>query len=269
VIPYYERFLTRFPSVEHLAQAAEPEVLALWSGLGYYSRARNMQKAARQIVAMGAFPQEYLSIRSLAGVGDYTAAAVSSIAFGLSHAVVDGNVRRVVMRLSNDAACDVQGHAAELMDRRNPGRSNQALMELGAVVCLPRDPRCGECPVAMHCEAHGRGTEAEIPPPRVKSAVVRKERTLLVVRRKGRILLVPSPRVRGFWDLPEPFHGVRLGAALGTFHHSITDSRYEFAVREAKLKAVPHGCQWWTEDQLHEIPLSTTARKALRLLHHL
>src|SRR5579863_5065601 len=104
VIPYYERFLARFPGVEELAQAPEPEVLALWSGLGYYSRPRNMQKAAQQIVALGEFPSDHASIRELAGVGDYTAAAVASIAFGLPHAVVDGNVRRVVMRLMNDAA---------------------------------------------------------------------------------------------------------------------------------------------------------------------
>ncbi|MGH9593198.1 MAG: A/G-specific adenine glycosylase, partial [Bryobacteraceae bacterium] len=147
VIPYYERFLKRFPAVEELAQAPEPEVLALWSGLGYYSRARNMQKAARQIVALGGFPRDYPSIRALAGVGDYTAAAVASIAFGLPHAVVDGNVRRVAMRLANDAGCDVAALAAQLLDPRDPARSNQALMELGAVVCLLREPRCGECPV--------------------------------------------------------------------------------------------------------------------------
>jgi A/G-specific adenine glycosylase len=263
VIPYYERFLKRFPTVEALAQASEPEVLALWSGLGYYSRARNMQKAGRQIVELGEFPRDYPSIRELAGVGDYTAAAVASIAFGLPHAVVDGNVRRVAMRLSNDADCDVAALAAKLLDPRNPARSNQAVMELGAVVCLPREPQCAECPVAMHCEAHRRGTQNQLPPPRVKSEPVRKERTLLVVRRKGRILLVPSERVRGFWDLPEPFPGVRLGARLGTFRHSITTSRYQFEVREAKGGVVPKTYRWWDEDELDAIPLSTTARKAL------
>jgi A/G-specific adenine glycosylase len=266
VIPYYERFLTRFPAVEDLAKAPESDVLALWSGLGYYSRARNMQKAARQIVELGGLPRDYASIRELAGVGDYTAAAVASIAFGLPHAVVDGNVRRVAMRLSNDADCDVAALAAQLLDRRDPARSNQALMELGAVVCLPREPRCGECPVAMHCEAHRRGTQNELPPPRVKPEPVRKERTLLVIRRKGRILLAPSSRVRGFWDLPEPFPGIRLGARLGTFRHSITTSRYQFEVREAMVKAVPKTCRWWDETQLDTVPLSTTARKALRLI---
>ena len=102
VIPYYERFLARFPRVEDLASAREDDVLSLWAGLGYYSRARNMQKAAREVSAQGTFPRDYLSLRALAGIGDYTASAIASIAFDLSHAVVDGNVRRVVMRLANN-----------------------------------------------------------------------------------------------------------------------------------------------------------------------
>ncbi len=163
----------------------------------------------------------------------------------------------------NDAACNVPAGALELLDRRNPGRSNQALMELGAVVCLPREPLCGGCPVAMHCEARRCETQDRLPPPRVKPAVVRKERILLVIRRKGRILLTPSLRVHGFWDLPEPFPGARLGARLGVFRHSITTSRYEFEVREAKIDAIPKNCRWWDEERLDEIPLSTTARKAL------
>jgi A/G-specific adenine glycosylase len=191
---------------------------------------------------------------------------VSSIAFGLPHAVVDGNVRRVVMRLANDADCAVPARAMELLDPRNPGRSNQALMELGAVVCLPRAPRCGDCPVAMHCEAHRQGTQNELPPPRVKPAVVRKERTLLVIRRDGRILLAPSSRVRGFWDLPASGRGVRLGVRLGSFRHSITNSRYVFEVREAKVSVVPKRWEWWAEDRLDEILLSTTAKKGLKCL---
>ena len=136
VIPYYERFLKRFPDPAALAEALEDEVLTLWSGLGYYSRARNLQKAARQIVAMGSFPRTHEEIRELAGVGDYTAAAVASIAFGLPHAVVDGNVHRVIARLTNGSG-EAQVIADSLLDRANPSRSNQALMELGAVVCCP------------------------------------------------------------------------------------------------------------------------------------
>ncbi|MEP6963562.1 MAG: A/G-specific adenine glycosylase, partial [Acidobacteriota bacterium] len=137
VIPYFERFLQRFPKIADLAAADETEVLTIWAGLGYYSRARNLQKAAQQVAAAGAFPETFESIRDLAGIGDYTAGAVASIAFALPHPAVDGNVRRVVMRLAGSAEVDVAAEATALLDRRNPGAWNQALMELGAVVCLP------------------------------------------------------------------------------------------------------------------------------------
>ena len=270
VIPYYERFLRRFPRVEDLAQASETEVLSLWSGLGYYSRARNMQKAARQIAHQsmdaGGFPRDYESIRELAGVGDYTAAAVASIAFGLPHAAIDGNVRRVIMRLAGDATADIGAIATQLLTRRDPGRWNQAVMELGATVCLPRDPLCAECPISGECQAKRRDIQHDLPPPKKKPAIVRKERTLLVIRRKGRILLTPSPRVSGFWELPEVFTGVRLGPKLGAFRHAITNSQYHFEVREARIATHPRTCRWWDETKLIEIPLSTPTRKALRCL---
>ena len=266
VIPYYERFLARFPRVEDLAQASESEVLALWSGLGYYSRARNLQKAALQIVEAGGFPRDYEGIRALAGVGDYTAAAVASIAFGLPHAAVDGNVRSVVMRLAGDAAADLGATATKLLDRRRPDRWNQALMELGAVVCLPGEPKCDACPVAKECEGRRRGIQRDLPPPRKRAAIIRKDRTLLVIRKSGRILLTPSHRVAGFWDLPEIFPGVRLGTRLGKFRHAITNSQYYFEVREARIGARPRSCRWWDEQELDQIALSTAAKKALRCL---
>jgi len=235
----------------------------MWSGLGYYSRARNLQKAARQIVAAGEFPRGYASIRELTGVGDYTAAAISSIAFDLPHATVDGNVHRVIVRLLNDDRADVQSHAARLLDRRDPGRWNQALMELGATVCLPREPRCGDCPIARQCLARRQGTQENLPAKRDKPAPVRLTRTLLIVRNKGRILLVPSSRVTGFWDLPEVLEGVKPGRKLGEFRHTITHRHYRFVVREAAGQ-VPRG-QWWNESQLNRIPVSTTAKKALRV----
>jgi A/G-specific adenine glycosylase len=266
VIPYFERFLKRFPRVEDLVQASEPELLSQWSGLGYYSRARNMQKAARQIVEAGSFPRDYESIRALAGVGDYTAAAVASIAFGLPHAAIDGNVRRVMMRLAGDAAADLGAIATKILDKRDPGRWNQAVMELGATVCLPRDPLCSACPLALACVAKLRKMQRVLPPPKQKPAIVRKERTLLVIRTKGRILLTPSPRVSGFWELPEAFSGVRLGPKLGEFRHAITNSQYYFEVREARIKTHPQTCRWWDETKLVEIPLSTASKKALRCL---
>jgi len=266
VIPYYERFLARFPRVEDLASASETDVLAMWSGLGYYSRARNLQKAARQIVPAGGFPRDYEEIRALAGVGDYTAAAVASIAFGLPHAAIDGNVRRVLMRLTGDGSADVGAAATQLLDVRDPGRWNQAVMELGATVCLPREPLCGACPLAAECEAKRRGLQRDLPPLKKRVAIVRKELTLLVIRQKGRILLTPSPRVSGFWDLPEMVSGVRLGSRLGVFQHAITNSQYQCVVREARIGACPRDCRWWDMGKLGEIPLSTAAKKALRCL---
>src|ERR1035438_4678919 len=144
-IPYYRRFLDRFPTVEALAAAAEQDVLTLWAGLGYYSRARNLRRAAQQVVAAGGFPRDYAAIRALPGIGDYTAAAIASIVFQLPYAAVDGNVLRVVARVENDAA-DIasprtrerfRAIAREWMGRRQPGVFNQALMELGATVCVP------------------------------------------------------------------------------------------------------------------------------------
>jgi A/G-specific adenine glycosylase len=266
VIPYYERFLARFPGVTELAEAAEEDVLRMWAGLGYYSRARNLQKAARQVVEMGEFPSSFETIRDLSGIGDYTAGAVASIAFGLPHVAVDGNVRRVVMRLAGSSAVDVPSEALKLIDKRDPGQFNQALMELGAVICLPRGPLCGECPVKRWCGAFEHGLQSELPLAKSKAKLVRKERTLLVIRRDGNILLVPSPRVKGFWDLPEPLAGLRLGAKLGEFRHAITTSLYVFEVREAKAKTVPDGSRWWPENSLHDLPLGTVSKKALKIL---
>ncbi len=265
-IPYYERFLARFPDAESLAGATEDEVLTHWSGLGYYSRARNLRKSARLIADQGAFPREYAAIREIPGIGAYTAAAVASIAFGLPHAVVDGNVRPVVSRLKNDGAADVQAVADRLLDHKNPGRSNQALMELGALICLPRAPPLQCLPVSRLCEANQHGTQEELPPKRERPAVKRIALKLLVIRQRGKILLVPSTRVRGFWDLPEPFEGARLANKIGVFRHSILNRQYNFEVWEALARAGPAGSRWWADSDQDEIPLSTASKKALRCL---
>jgi A/G-specific adenine glycosylase len=271
VIPYYEKFLAAFPDAAALAAAPEERVLAMWAGLGYYSRARNLRESAGKIAANCGLPRDFESIRKLPGIGDYTAAAISSIAFGLPHAAVDGNVRRVIVRLMNDDAADVPAHASHLLDRNDPGRWNQALMELGATVCTPRDPRCGECPIAKFCEARKNGAQASIPSKRVRPTPERLETTLLIIRERGRILLTPSLRVLGFLDLPEQIAGVELGPKLGEFRHTITHRHYKFLV----FKALPIGERFaasqklyrWVELQkLDEIALSTTAKKALRCL---
>ena len=280
VIPYFERFLERFPTVEALAAAAEEEVLALWSGLGYYSRARNLRKAALEIGAAGGFPRDYEALRALAGIGDYTAAAVGSIAFGLPHAVVDGNVLRVVARVENDSADIGAGRTRERfrevaqgwLDAGDPGGFNQALMELGATVCLPRNPLCLVCPLAEVCSARRSGTAAELPVKLRKQQAVRIAGELLVVERRGRVLLrqrdAASSRMAGFWDLPSPqdLPGAKKGPRIGAIRHTITHHHYTLDVRRATVaRADRDGFRWFAPAALEAIPFSTTARKALKL----
>ncbi len=280
VIPYYERLLARFPDAAALAAAEEEEVLAQWAGLGYYSRARNLWRAARSIAGAGAFPREYDAIRALPGVGDYTAAAIASIAFDLPHAVLDGNVLRVVARVENDPAGIGSARTRERfraiaqgwLDARDPGRFNQALMELGATVCLPRHPLCGACPIAERCRARAAGTAAQLPVKLRRQEPVKLEGTLLVIRRGRQVLLrqraAEASRMAGFWDLPTPedLPGARPAAELGEIRHSITHHRYRLTVmRAAAPKGVAAPLAWWKTDSIGRIPLSTTARKALAL----
>ncbi len=277
VIPYYHRFLERFPDIDALAAAPEPDLLACWSGLGYYSRARNLQKAAGQM--NGVFPTDYESIRALAGVGDYTAAAVASIAFDLPHAVLDGNVIRVLSRLSNNVG-DVgavatrrrlQQLADDLLDRKRPGTFNQAVMELGAVVCLPKQPQCLLCPVAEWCEARIAGTENRIPVKLRKPDPVKLERTVLVIQKDGGVLMWRRPadsrKLAGFWELPEPhlLPFVEIGVRLGEFKHSITNHNYVFCVNLANVRRKPENFEWVSAGELQKLPLSTTSRKALAM----
>lgn len=285
VIPYFQRFLDRFPTVEALAAAAEQDVLALWAGLGYYSRARNLHRAARQVVDAGEFPREYAAIRALPGIGDYTAAAIASIAFGLPHAVVDGNVLRVVARAENDAADIASARTrqrfreivAEWMGRSQPGVFNQALMELGATVCLPANPLCRECPIRGGCLALQAGTVSQLPVKLRKTVPVAIAAVLLLLRRGGRVLLrqkeAGARRMAGFWELPSPeeLPGARPGKSFGEFRHTITHHHYTFSVLAASLHPAwrpPREFRWFAAAELAGIPLSTTARKALKLARY-
>ncbi|MEQ9188057.1 MAG: A/G-specific adenine glycosylase [Cryomorphaceae bacterium] len=177
-LDYYLRFVEQFPSVEHLAAAHEDQVLKLWQGLGYYSRARNLHAAAKRVVEAyeGHFPDSYEALLSLKGVGPYTAAAIASIAFGLPHAVVDGNVIRVITRLHGieaavelgQTAREIQRLADDFLDHHHPGDHNQAIMELGATLCTPRSPHCPACPLNNTCMAFKNGTAERIPVKRKK-----------------------------------------------------------------------------------------------------
>ena len=184
---YWERFMARFPRVEDLAAASEDEVLRLWEGLGYYSRGRNLLAAARQIVALGAFPDTLEGIRGLKGVGDYTAAAIGSIAFGLPAAVVDGNVYRVLARHygidtpvgTTAAKKTFTSLAQSLLPHDRPGDFNQGMMDFGALQCTPSAPACLTCPLAEHCVARATGRTAALPVRKASTTV--KERHLRYV----------------------------------------------------------------------------------------
>ncbi len=276
VIPYYERFLAKYPTVKHLAEAPEQELLALWSGLGYYSRARNLQKAARDILnTFQKFPNVFVNIRKLPGVGDYTAAAIASIAFDLPHAAVDGNVLRVLSRVQNDASdilrnrAHFQELADQYLDREHPGDFNQALMELGATVCLPKAPRCPECPVRDLCGARAAGTVGQLPVKLKTATAVHEQKLLLLVRRKEKVLFqqrsATNRRLAGFWELPEAIPGAVTKKPLGEFRHAIVNHRYVFQVVEARVSKTPSGFVWAGPADWARLPLSTTARKALKV----
>ena len=196
VEPAYRRFLRAFPTMRRLAMAEEEEVVAQWSGLGYYRRARALHRAARILSKEGRrFPRDFDAARKLPGVGPYTAAAVVSIAYGEPHAAVDGNVVRVLSRLRRLGSPDSRGApyssmAAELLDRDRPGDWNEAIMELGETLCVPVDPPCARCPLRMHCQAYRAGVVQRYPPVRKSRAPETVELTMLVLRdRRGRVLL--------------------------------------------------------------------------------
>ena len=204
VLPYYDRFLSHFPSVEALARAPQDEVLRLWSGLGYYSRARNLQQAAKEIVERhrGEFPRTLDEAHALPGIGTYTAAAVLSIAYDVPLAVLDGNVARVLARLyaiRGDLRAPRRWNrlreiAQDMLAPKSPGDWNQALMELGETVCTPQNPRCAACPISRFCRARAEGLTATIPAPRRKPASVKIRIAAAILRDpRGRTILVRDP----------------------------------------------------------------------------
>jgi A/G-specific adenine glycosylase len=190
---YWLRFMQRFPTVEALAAATEDEVLRLWQGLGYYSRARNLHAAARQVVAMGGFPRSVEGLRQLKGVGDYTAAAVASMAFNEPAAAVDGNVFRVLARHFGIATAinttegrrEFTALAAELLPPREAGTFNQAMMDFGATLCTPRSPRCADCPFVETCVARREGRVEELPVKLRKTTIRERRLAYIYIRCKG------------------------------------------------------------------------------------
>ena len=280
VVPYFNRFLSRYPSPRELAAASEPEVLAEWAGLGYYSRARNLHRAAKSIAAHGTFPSDYDSLRALPGVGDYTAAAVASIAYGLPHAVLDGNVLRVLSRFtaesgSIDASATRQrlrDSAQSLLDPKQPGEFNQAMMELGATLCAPRDPDCSQCPLSSECLACLSNRQNEFPFKKPQKKIVETHKRLLLIQEGESLLFWQRPvggkRLGGFWELPEPAQlpGVTLTRHLGIVVHGIVRTKYVCEVWQASARSIPEGYRWLNRDSMARFPLSAMAAKALALL---
>ena len=213
--PYYHRFTQAFPDVRALAGATEDQVLKLWEGLGYYSRARNLHRAARVLVTDhdGRFPETAEGLRRLPGVGRYTAGAVASIAFGKREPAVDGNVKRVLSRLFAVEACvdesavteSLWALAGDLVPPGDPGAFNQAVMELGARICTPRVPRCVDCPAGRWCEARALCIQASLPRRRGKKPVPHHEIVAAAICKRGRYLLGKRPSeglLGGLWELP-------------------------------------------------------------------
>ena len=275
VLDHYYRFLTLFPSVKALANAQEPSVLAAWSGLGYYRRARMMHKAAQVIVAQhhGIFPNTAAELRNLPGIGEYTSSAVASIAFGEPVAVVDGNVERVLFRIFPEHEKNpkwLRDKAATLIDPKRPGDFNQSMMELGATVCLPQRPLCLHCPVQPFCATRG---EHEAPPPK---KMHRREIAYALCSSAARVLLQQRPSTAslmpGMWELPEvPMHPDDHQRVELTVRHAITVTNYRVSVlrysrREAQSLDSPHPRRWTRTSELGSLPLTGLTRKILQRL---
>jgi A/G-specific adenine glycosylase len=279
-IPFYQRFLERFPTVEALAEAPESDLLAYWAGLGYYYRARNLHRAAQKMKAEGGFPRRYDGIRGLTGVGNYTAAAIASIAFNLPYAAVDGNVLRVLSRVYADETDIAKGSgrrhfariADHLLDRVRPGGFNQAMMELGATVCLPLNPQCLLCPVSDLCRARSSGQQSAFPVSSKRNNNVRETRTVYWIEREDQLLVWQRPAdsrlMAGFWELPESIHLPNASARreLGAFRHGITFHSYRFKVVEAASPSELGPCRWISFAALNQLPASTILKKAQRLV---
>ena len=210
---YWERFMERFPDAVSLSEAEEDEVLRLWEGLGYYSRARNLHAAARQIAALGAFPDTLEGIKALKGIGDYTAAAIASIAFGIPAAVVDGNVYRVLARYfgistpvgTTAAKKEFTALAQSLLPQERPGDFNQGMMDFGALQCTPLSPACLTCPLSPGCEALRTGRTASLPARKAGPAVLDRHFTYIYLRCGGRTAIHRREAGDIWQGLWEPF----------------------------------------------------------------
>jgi A/G-specific adenine glycosylase len=279
VAPYFEAFTRRWPTVDALAGADDGEVMAAWAGLGYYSRARNLIACARAVVERGGFPETEDGLRNLPGIGPYTAAAIAAIAFGQHAVVVDGNVERVVARLfavetpMPRAKPELRRLSATITPDARCGDFAQAMMDLGATLCTPRNPKCQLCPVAMHCAARTVGNPARFPVRAAKVAKPVRRATALWVERDGQVLLARRPAqglLGGMMALPSDLGDTARESIqpLGTVTHVFT----HFALHLDVVRAAPDSScplqrdgQWWDIARISEAGLPTLFAKAARL----
>jgi A/G-specific adenine glycosylase len=305
VIPYFQNWMMRFPTIEVLAMASEQDVLSLWEGLGYYSRARNLHRAARKVVENhgGELPRDLDLLRCLPGVGVYTAAAIASLAFGMDIAAVDGNIRRVISRLfdvtevadSPAGKKKLQSLADEHLPEGRAGDYNQALMDLGATICLPRKPDCRNCPVAKFCLALANGTQEERPVMKPKPEVPHVTVTAAVIQREDEVLLAQRPSnglLGGMWEFPggkqEPGEslsaclereireelgvGIQVGVEIGVFRHAYTHFRVTLHAFICSLDGnMPRAIEvqdvrWVELGELEKYPMGKIDRQIAKIL---
>ena len=282
VLDHYARFMGRFPSIIALALAHEEEVLAAWSGLGYYRRAKLLHRAAQFIVRehQGSLPRTAEELRKLPGIGEYTAAAIASIAFGQPVAVIDGNVQRVIRRVFQSAATataqGIRGHADALLHHKRAGDFNQSMMELGATVCLPKKPRCPECPVHRICST--RGEHPTEPRKQMRSRQIAYALLCRSTEGAKQVLLeqrsTSARQMPGMWELPEVAveEGDQKRVEL-TLRHAITVTNYyvrvlRFPEKEGKRRLPPVETRrkWIAASDLDRLPLTGLSRKVLQRL---
>lgn len=289
VIPYYERFIAKYPSLESLAFANEEELLKEWEGLGYYSRVRNLQAGVKEVVEIysSVVPSTRKEISQLKGVGPYTAGAVLSIAYGVPEHAVDGNVMRVLSRLlliKEDIAKPktkkiFEEAVMELIDPDHPSSFNQGLMELGALICTPTKPKCLLCPIRENCSAFFEGMQEELPVKTVnKKTKTHKMKSVVIEREDGKVLLEKRPAkglLANMWqfpmvELPTPTHTVEeviehdyrisilRGKELLAFKHIFSHLTWEMESFEAKLLEeieLPSNCKWFTKEEIESQPM--------------
>ena len=262
----YRKFLRQFPTAQALAAASEDSVLAAWSGLGYYRRVRNLHAAARQITTNGSFPRTAAELAELPGIGRYTAAAVASIAFGKPVAVVDGNVKRVLQRVTgrelSDPAC--WNTAQEMLEPDRPGDFNQAMMELGATVCLPGQPLCLQCPVMKLCALRGSGIR------RQRASRRKAVLSYLLAQRPGQVFLQQRDAdvslMPGMWELPLLENRARQSRKpVLALRHSITVTDYTIMVFSGVCRSARKG-RWISLQSVNDLPLTGLTRKVLNRL---